>query len=329
MMKFRTEISIEPASFRIDHATRILTAGSCFAEEVSHYLKRLKFRVSGNPYGILFNPSSIARMLDELAAGKVYTESDLEWDGNLWHSFSHHGSFSGCDAGAVLSRVNEAARCGATALAEAGCVILTFGTAWVYERPGGVVVANCHKFPAGEFVRRRLEVREIVDTYERLLAGPLKGKKVILTVSPIRHLKDGLSGNAFSKAILRVAAGMLAENHDEVVYFPAYEIVTDDLRDYRFYGDDMVHPSSQAVAYVCDKFSATFFSARTRELLSRIEKVIAGVGHRVMFPDSVAAERFRLAIRTSLQSLAQELPEADFKEEFDRLDGKIPIESSF
>ena len=282
-MKFRTEIDIAPLHTRIGYEHRTLALGSCFAEQIGARLARAKFRVTVNPTGILFNPLSIVAALRSYPT-PVHRE-ELHCDGGRWFHFGFHGDFAAPTADEALQRMNAARRAGAEALDTADRVILTLGTAWVYER-GGEVVANCHRQPAAQFTRRRLAVEEVTGALAAAIEGPLAGREIILTVSPVRHLGDGLAGNAVSKATLRLAAEQLTERYASVSYFPAYEILTDDLRDYRFYADDLVHPSPQAVAYIWEKFSATALTPAAQALLplAAAENSSAAARPRVILP---------------------------------------------
>ena len=208
-MKFRTEIDIAPLGVKIGYGNRILALGSCFAEHIARRLAEARFRIVTNPTGILFNPLSIAAALRSYADETPVQHSELDFDGELWFHYGFHGSLSAASPDEALAAMNAARKAGAEALRRADRVLLTLGTAWVYEH-NGQVVANCHRQPATEFVRRRLGVAEITGAFSALLAGPLAGKEVILTVSPVRHLGDGLEGNAVSKATLRLAAEELA-----------------------------------------------------------------------------------------------------------------------
>ena len=309
-MKFRTEIETTPLEVKIGYENRMLTLGSCFAAHISQKLAGAKFRVAANPSGILFNPLSIAAAIRSYAAPAPIRREELGFDGEVWYHFGFHGDFSAPEAGEALGRMNAARQAGATALREADRVILTFGTAWVYER-AGEAVANCHRRPAAEFSRRRLTVGEIVGTFTELLEGPLAGKQIILTVSPVRHTGDTLAGNAASKAVLRLAAEELKERFKCVEYFPAYEIVTDDLRDYRFYADDLVHPAPQAVAYVWEKFADAALTDEARKLLPEAEAIAAAAAHR---PRNPQGEAHRAFCRRCLERIAA-LPEIDFRAE--------------
>ena len=309
-MKFRTEIEPSPLSVRIGYANRILTLGSCFAAHIAERLSSAKFRVIGNPSGVLFNPLSIAAAIRSYAAPEPVTREELGFDGEVWYHYGFHGDFSAPTADEALRRMNAARQAGAEALRTADRVILTLGTAWVYEHDGEVV-ANCHRRPASEFTRRRLGVAEIVASLGSLFEGPLAGKQILLTVSPVRHLGDGLEGNAVSKATLRLAAEELKQNFREVDYFPAFEILTDDLRDYRFYADDLVHPAPQAIAYVWEKFVPAVLDDKARQLLPEVEAIVAAAAHRPRNPRSEAHHAF---CRRQLEHIAA-LPEIDFQRE--------------
>lgn len=309
-MKFRTEIEITPCAAKIGYENRLLAIGSCFAEHIATRLVQAKFRIAANPTGILFNPLSIAAAIYDFALSRVVSPDELRQDGDLWFHYGFHGTFSAATQTEALERMNAARQAASEALRTADRVLITFGTAWVYEHDG-CVVANCHKQPAGQFVRRLLAVAEIVDAYDQLLAGPLAGRDVVLTISPVRHLGDGLEGNAISKATLRLAAGELTEKHPNVHYFPAYEIVMDDLRDYRFYADDMLHPSSQAVAYVWEKFTGAVLSDQARGILPEVEKIVSAAAHRPLHPESSAFMAFCHHQRDSIARL----PQIDFSAE--------------
>ena len=294
-MKFRTEIEIAPLGTKIGYENRILALGSCFAEHIAGRLAQAKFRVTANPSGILFNPLSIAAALRSYAGEKPVRHSELGFDGELWFHYGFHGSFSAPEADQALAAMNAARKSG----------------------------ADCHRRPAAEFTRRRLGVDEIVTAFADLMAGPLGGREVILTVSPVRHLGDSLAGNAVSKAALRLAAEELAERFPDVHYFPAYEILNDDLRDYRFYADDLVHPSPQAVEYVWEKFSATVLSEQARRLLPDVRHIVVAAAHRPRNPQSATYREF---CRRRLEEIAA-LPQIDFRTEAEYFRRCIEINS--
>ncbi len=301
-MIFRTEIKIDPLSVRIGYENRILALGSCFTEHISARLLDLKFKVCSNPTGILFNPYSIARAIEACAEGRPVTDGELHEAGGTVFSYDFHSDFSALDRVSALEKMNAARTTGARALSEADRLLLTFGTAWIYEYEGRVV-ANCHKQPSARFHRRRLEVGEIVKRFSALMEGPLRGKQIILTVSPVRHLGDGLEENCLSKSVLRLATAILAERYPSIVYFPSFEILNDDLRDYRFYAADMMHPAQQAVEYVWEKFAEAALTPQAQELIPRIESIKKMLAHRPRDPRSEAHRQLLRQCLDRIQSL--------------------------
>ena len=313
-MDFRISAKIPDYPFRIGPSQRGLVLGSCFAAHVGGWLRDGKMPVSVNPFGVQYNPTSIVRTLDRLVSGQPFGEDELFEHDGLWHSPLHHGDFSGPDKKTVLERIERARIDGAGALEKADYLLLTFGTAWVYERQGRVV-ANCHKLPASTFTRRRMTVAETVELLaERIASRP--ALRVILTLSPVLHRGDGLTENQLSKSSLIVAAHELTDRFPEQVhYFPAYEIVTGELRDYRFYADDMCHPSPQAVAYVRERFAETLLSPDAAELIAAAGELKKAMAHRPLHPDSPQYARFRAGMRQKAESLQQRYKNADFGEE--------------
>lgn len=301
-MEFQTKVEIEPLGLEIDYRKRGFAVGSCFAENVAASLRREYFDIVSNPFGIMFNPASVAACLGRLLSPKPYTEHDLQSDGKLWYSFAHHGSLSDTTQKGCLDKLNDAQDAGVQALAKADYVIATLGTAWVFER-NGEVVANCHKRPAKEFTRRRLQTTEIEKMLAELFSGALKEKQIILTVSPVRHIKDGLSENSLSKATLIVACHNLAATLKNVHYFPSYEIVTDELRDYRFYERDMLHPSPLAVEIVIDRFCEATMSGQTIALRREFSKLADTLAHRPSDPNSEMHKALIAKTMASIEAL--------------------------
>jgi hypothetical protein len=315
-MKFRTEIEITPLAEGIEHSAKIFALGSCFAENISERLKRAKFSVTTNPFGVLFNPFSIANAIERFDNAKSFAVCDIREGREEFFSFDAHSLLNGKTHTEAFGNLNRAVAQGAKSLAEADWVILTFGTAWVYEKEGKVV-ANCHKQPAAEFERRRLSVAEIVERYDKLFDGVLRDKKVILTVSPVRHIGDGLSQNSVSKATLRLAVEELVAKYENAHYFPSYEILIDDLRDYRYYADDLAHPSKMAVDYVWERFCEAVLSPKAQEQLPKIEQIVAAAEHRPFNPEGEAHKTFCQKMLAKVGAM----PEIDFsleKELFER-----------
>jgi len=323
-MKFRTEAEVAPLRTRIDYRSRILTVGSCFADNVAERLAAAKFRVTVNPFGPMFNPESVAAALHRAAECRTVTAEELHAGEAGFFHYDFHGSFTSPSAAAAMEAMNGAVRSAHRALAEADTAILTLGTAWVFRlAESGAAVANCHKQPAGTFRRELLPAEAVAGVLRDLAGGLLAGKRILLTVSPVRHLADGLDGNFLSKAVLRVAAAEAAAVCPNVEYFPAYEILCDDLRDYRFYADDMVHPSAQAVEYIWEKFAEALLSPEAREMSRRVAAVAAAAAHRPLHPGSRAHKEF---CRRQIAEI-DAMPDIDFSREREKFMDYLGINS--
>ena len=262
-MKLQTIVDIKPSEWQIGYEDRILMLGSCFADEMGEQMHRRGLHVTSNPFGTLYNPLSIAQAVN-LQISESSNLPMINHDG-LWHSMAHHGAFSRPNKEDAEQAVRGSIEAMQNALAEATVVIVTFGSAWVYEMEGQIV-ANCHKMPESYFSRRRLSVDEIVEAW-RPIVDRYPDKRWLFTVSPIRHIRDGLHENQLSKATLLMAVEQLASlggRSGGLSYFPSYEIVLDELRDYRFYADDLVHPSALAVNYIWERFTEVFCTPQTR-----------------------------------------------------------------
>lgn len=323
---FRTRFDIPRPGFSLGCGDTVFMVGSCFSEHIARRLGAAKFDVVSNPAGVVYNPLSIETVINMVSSGRRINPEELceEPYGGVWSSFLFHGGFSDTDPVRAADRMNRSLDMARGVLERATTVVVTLGTSWVYELVSdGTVAANCHKFPASHFVRRRLTVAETAACLGRLLDGPLKGKKTVFTVSPVRHLKDGGAGNCVSKAALVVAVDEVCGIYPDACYFPAYELLHDDLRDYRFYDTDMVHPSATAVDYVWDRFCGWALSDRARGLAGEMERVNAALGHRPLNPGSSAYADFLGSLRGRIGRLAASYPEVDFSEEFNRLDEKV------
>lgn len=291
-MMFRTELKIKPWGERLDYSSRIVTLGSCFATNISRRLARSKFSVVDSPTGILFNPESIARSMESMTCGRTVDKESIVELGNRYFSYEAHSQISGTTHDEVEVAINSALSAGGKAISESDIIIITLGTAWVYRlRSTGNVVANCHKQPASLFSRELLSVDECVEALERIVS--LTPRRLLLTLSPIRHIGEGLEDNSLSKSTLRVAIDRICKAHPERVhYFPSYEIMLDDLRDYRFYASDMLHPSDIAVDYIINKFYDTALSPETLRLKSAVDKIIQATEHRPFNPEAEEYKTF-------------------------------------
>lgn len=315
-MQFRTTVKIESLKQKIGHNDSILSLGSCFANNIASRLAAAKFQITASPSGVLFNPESIASAIERYSRAAAPTAEELREGDEGWYSFDFHSSLSHSEREVALAQMQQAVEQGAEALAKAKVVIVTFGTAWVYRlKENGRVVANCHKQHQSLFSREMLSIEEIVERYAPLMEGVLAGKKVIMTVSPIRHLSDGLEANSLSKAILRVAIDKLAERYDNVHYFPSFELLNDDLRDYRFYADDMTHPSAVAIDYIWERFEEYAFSAATTDIIKRLRRIADAVAHRPLNSDTEAHRNFCLKMIGEIAAMECVTRGIDFSEE--------------
>lgn len=293
---FRTQLSLAASKQSISHQDCLLCIGSCFAESMGARLTENKFKVVLNPFGILFNPVSIALSIQHLLHGKCYQADELFHHRDLWHSLDHHSRFSTPSAETTLEKINTAIQIGQEQLTKATFLLITLGSAhvWTYE-PQNRIVANCHKLPAKDFSRRRLSMEETTEALYPVFAAlgqQNPNLQIILTVSPVRYLRDGFVENQLSKATLLLACEQLRQRLPQVQYFPAYELLMDDLRDYRFYGEDLVHPSNTAVNYIWKRFGEVFFSSVTQQLLTEIEAIRQAAQHRPFQPNSTAHQQF-------------------------------------
>jgi hypothetical protein len=281
-MELMTRIDIPQSEWKIAAGAKVLLVGSCFADEVGEKMVRGGFQAMVSPFGTLYNPSSIAASLLRSISEKEYTEESPELvrgeqDG-VWHSWMHHSRFSSGERAVLVDNINQTMHEVADFLREADVLIVTLGTAIIYRlRESGMLVANCHKQPDRLFVRECLTAYDIADQWQmllQLLESVNPKLRVIFTVSPIRHKRDGYHMNQISKGILLQAVDSLS------YYFPSYEIMLDELRDYRFYADDMIHPSAQAVEYIWQRFQDTYFDNKTKDAVAKAEKAWRQSQHR-------------------------------------------------
>ena len=298
-------VQIPASSWKIGYDDQILLMGSCFADSMCAKLHEHYFRVEGNPFGVLYNPASIAMAIEMARKSQTIEDKDLVEHGGLWHSMAHHGVFSDVDMAVVLDKCNGSIVALRQALEKASVITITFGTAWVYEY-AGKVVGNCHKIPANQFVRRRMTVEEIVATWQPLVEA-MPDKKWLFTVSPIRHVKDGLHENHINKGILLQAVEQLTKQTG-CSYFPAYEIMLDELRDYRYYAEDMVHPSSMAVEYIWQRLVETYMTADTQAEMKILHQLWRDEHHRFIHPDSMEAKRFLERLGQKKHELQEDYP---------------------
>lgn len=319
-ISFRTEVNTSSFPFRLGYRTPTMFCGSCFTENIGGIMQSLKMPVMVNPNGVVYNPLSVAKVIRNILSGKEYSSVDLSYRNGIWFSYDHYTRFSSESKEECLSRINESNRKAYEFVREAKFFAITLGTARVYKLVNsGEVVANCHKVPAKEFTHTLLTVDEIVAEWCGIIDEVLSVKpdaKFIFTVSPIRHWKDGAVGNQLSKSTLILAIHKLIENFPKnVFYFPAYEIMMDDLRDYRFYDTDMLHPSPIAVEYIWQKFSAALIEPEAMKIAESVHNIQQAIGHRPVNPQSESFKRFVEKTLLKIAKIENEYPFLNFEKE--------------
>jgi hypothetical protein len=309
-MQWRTPLAVTQAGWNMDHRDSIFCIGSCFSQNIGHRLKRLKFDVVINPFGTLFNPYSIYQGVKRSLDGPpVRTQEIFNHDG-LYHHFNFHSTLGHIDELTAVQGFNRRMSETQSFLKTCSVCLITLGSASVFRLVrNGEIVANCHKQPDNLFTRDMLPVNELTQTLKSLcdLIRDVNSQvKIVMTVSPVRHVRDGLVANMHSKSRLLCAVHETCQDVNNCIYFPAFEIMMDDLRDYRFYNQDLVHPNEAAIDYIWDKFGAGFFSTQTRHLIGRLEKVIQAIEHRPFHPKSTAYQRHLQATIKKCEILQRE-----------------------
>ena len=316
-MDFRTILLRKKSNIDINYHTNILAIGSCFAENIGSKLQNHRFSTTINPFGILFNPVSIAQgLLLLMSEDFEFGEKDIFQQDDLWHSWMHHGRFSHPQKSEILRGINKSFSTAQHFFKTTNQLIITLGTANVYvEKNTQSVVANCHKVPPQYFDKKCLSVNEIIENWTRVLNQintQYVDKQIIMTVSPIRHIRDGIIENQHSKAVLLVAIHEICQQFPNVHYFPAYEIMMDDLRDYRFYEADMIHPTTQAIDYIWQFFMDTFFTNDTKNIVEEVKKMNALLQHRPLHPNTEGYQKFVQNVAMKLEILKAKYPYLNF-----------------
>ena len=296
-----------------------MLVGSCFTEHIGNYLEEVKFRVLQNPHGILFDPISVCNSIESYIENRQYTEDDLFYYNEAWHSWQHHSRFSGMDKVEVLETINQSQQTAHTFLQQADWLMITLGSSFVYklveqQQP----VANCHKMPAQTFVKHLSTIEETIVALDTVLYRLFQFNpdiKVMFTISPVRHLRDGVVDNNRSKARLIEAVHHLVNKFDRLHYFPAYEIVVDVLRDYRFFDTDLAHPNYAATQFVLEKFAESCCNESTRTTMEEIKKLVIARNHKPFNPASNQHKQFLKAQLAKAEKLKERLPYLDFEKE--------------
>lgn len=317
--QFRTKVPPTSYPFQLRHENAILCYGSCFAEHMAARLQDRKFKIRLNPFGITYHPLQVAQGITHILQNRTLTQSDVFQHRELWQAFDFHSHYSHPDQAVALRKMNQSLEETADFLQQVDLLIVTLGTAYGFiEVKSGKLVNNCHKLPADHFTRKRFNPNEMIPALEesfRALKDRRPNLQLLLTVSPVRHIKDGMVENQRSKAALLLTVADLAERLEFVHYFPAYELIMDDLRDYRFYSTDMVHPNEVAVDYIWSYFQQAFFDESTQELVQQLEKIKRASSHRPFHPNTESHQAFIRNQLAKIQDLQLKFPEVDFSQE--------------
>lgn len=296
-MNLQTQIPLKPQQHnQLDYQSEVVLIGSCFSENIGNKLTYYKFKTLQNPFGILFHPKAIETIVNNAINQKEYTEQDIFFQNERWHTFDAHSSLSSPNKNKLLNCLNEAINTTSKQLKTASHIVITLGTSWVYRFiESDSIVANCHKIPQKKFLKEILSVEEIsesLDAINSLIKSVNKNASILYTVSPVRHIKDGFIENQRSKSHLLTAIHSIIEPRDKTYYFPSYEIMMDELRDYRFYTEDMIHPNTTAINYIWEKFNQTWFTNDSLQTMIQIEVIQKGLAHRSFNPNSEAHQKF-------------------------------------
>lgn len=323
-MILNTPVACPKSSLRISYQSRLMFVGSCFAENVSAFFQNAKFRCLVNPSGIIYNPLSLRRLFDSISNGKTFTADDFFVGGDQYCCYDFHGSFSRPDINEAVSLANASTSGAASYLSSCDVLFITLGTAFVYflASDESVPVSNCHKQPADIFSRRLVDVSEVADNLTAIVETAIRFNpkiRIVFTVSPIRHLKDGAHGNRLSKSTLFLGVDRVVAHYPICEYFPSYEILEDELRDYRFYAEDMAHPSEIAERIIWERIQDSYFDDSVRNDIKRVEKFMNSVHHRIQNPESLNTQAFcqkNLSLAFELEEKIQGLDLSDEKKYF-------------
>ncbi len=306
-MNFRTNIQLQKERNQIDYNSKLLLIGSCFSENIYQKLNYFKFNAFSNPFGILFNPFAIENLITNSINLKEYSENDIFQLNERWHCFDAHSDLSSSNKDELLQNLNTAILATNKQLNEASHIIITLGTSWVYRFiETDATVGNCHKIPQKKFLKELLSVNEITASLENmstLIKDVNATVNIIFTVSPVRHLKDGFIENSQSKAHLLSAIHQVIDKRNQLYYFPSYEIMLDDLREYRFYNSDMIHPNETAINYIWEHFQQVWIHENTSSIMKEVDSIQKGLAHKPFNPNSEQHQQFLINLNQKIKDL--------------------------
>jgi len=315
-MKFQTTIPIKKSDFLIDYSSKLVSLGSCFAENMGDKFDYFKFSTITNPFGIIFNPISLEKIIIRSIHKKYFTEKDIFFHNEAWHCFEVHSELSNPNKTEFLTTLNQLIDITNGHLEKVTHCLITLGTSWVYKHiESDVIVANCHKVSQKQFVKELLSVADIEASLKRIVSeiqvvNP--NCKFIFTISPVRHNKDGFVENNVSKSHLITALNHFLTNATSSIYFPSYEIMMDELRDYRFYAEDMLHPSQTAIDYIWMKFSENYINETEFETMQHVSEIQKALNHRPFNPNSESHIKFQDNLKHKINAIVAKYPEMKF-----------------
>ncbi len=321
-MNWKTNIEFQ-SDINISYQDSIFSIGSCFSENMGQLLEKHKFDILINPFGILYHPLNIVKTIKLIIELDEWKPEDLFYYNDLWQSWYHHGSYSSLEKEETLFKINSSLKKAKQHLKSSKIVFITLGSAWAYYlKENQQLVANCHKYPSTNFNKHKSNSQEIIESFQTLISKYLKDKTIIFTLSPVRHIRDGIIENQRSKAELILSIESLCNHNENVHYFPAYEIVLDELRDYRFYSKDLVHPNELAIEYIWNRFREIYFDTKTSQQYEAISKFIKNMNHKILhegtknhfqFLQSLESKannlekQYGISLKEELQSITQQL----------------------
>jgi hypothetical protein len=315
-MNFTTKVPVKTYDFPISYSSKLLLLGSCFAENMGEKFDYFKFQTTINPFGIIFNPVSIEKLVKRAVNRIIFTEADVFFHNDLWHSYDVHSECSQTDKEILLKQLNAALEVMHRQIAEDSHIVITYGTSWVYRlKTSNEVVANCHKVPQKEFTKEILSPETIAQSMRNtmdLIHQINPDCKFIFTVSPVRHIKDGFPENQRSKAHLIAAVHSILSDNTTSNYFPSYEIMMDELRDYRFYADDMLHPSQAAIDYIWIRFFENYVNTDCFATMQEVCNIQKGLSHRSFNPETKSHQQFLEALNQKIIRLKEQFPHFQF-----------------
>ncbi|KIA87518.1 GSCFA domain-containing protein [Flavobacterium sp. AED] len=309
-MQFRTSIPISKSNHPLDYNSKIVSLGSCFVENMGEKFNYFKFENSINPFGIIFNPVSIEKIIYKAINAVLFTEEDIFFYNERWHCFDVHSDLSNANSGELINNLNAIVKLTNQLITASTHLIITYGTSWVYRNiESDAIVANCHKVPQKQFKKELLsfeENKESITNTIKLIHSVNPSCKIIFTVSPVRHIKDGFVENQWSKANLISAIHSVLNNEHcklNTEYFPSYEIMMDELRDYRFYAEDMLHPNQVAIDYIWKRFKETTISETAFSIMEEVESIQKSLSHKPFNPDSESHLKFETKLQDKITKL--------------------------